>query len=428
MKKHILSAVLLALSFAAFSQAPDSISYQAVIRNADGSLKIEETVAIQIIIRQTTEEGTSVYLENHNTRTNEMGLVSLIIGGGTSFSDFSAIDWSAGPYFLEVTVNGVEIGTSQLLSVPYALHSRTAETATSVLTETDPVFGSSVAGQITSTDTVNWNNKLDSYSETQDLSDVISINNAANGQIKNLTDPTEPQDAVTKAYVDALLARTQDLELLVMGFTDSRDGHRYKAVKIGDQVWMAENLKYLPAVAGISTVSETDPYYYVWGYDGTDVNQAMAYANYQTYGVLYNWPAAQTACPAGWHLPTDPEWTILENYLIASGYNYDGTTTFNKIAKALASSILWGASTNEGAIGNTDYPEKRNASGFSALPGGSRNASVGFSGLGYNGYWWSATESGTGNPWYRGLISNLNNVHRTTISKGYGFSVRCLRD
>ena len=99
-------------------------------------------------------------------------------------------------------------------------------------------------------------------------------------------------------------------------FVDSRDGTEYKTIKIGNQTWMAENLKYLPSVVGPATGSSTDPYYYVYGYQGTDVATAKATTNYQNYGVLYNWTAATTACPAGWHLPTDAEWNVLEQYVV----------------------------------------------------------------------------------------------------------------
>jgi hypothetical protein len=94
-------------------------------------------------------------------------------------------------------------------------------------------------------------------------------------------------------------------------FTDSRDGHKYKYVKIGSQVWMAENLAYLPIVNLGSSKSHTEPKYYVYSYTGTDVNEAKKTSNYSTYGVLYNWPAAIAACPPGWHLASDSEWTIL---------------------------------------------------------------------------------------------------------------------
>jgi uncharacterized protein (TIGR02145 family) len=129
------------------------------------------------------------------------------------------------------------------------------------------------------------------------------------------------------AYGNEVTFTTTDVDGPVYGsFTDTRDGHVYKTVTIGNQVWLAENLAYLPAISPSSAGSETEPYYYVYDYEGTDMASAKNNANYATYGVLYNWTAAMVACPPGWHLPTDAEWTELENYLIANGYNYDGTT------------------------------------------------------------------------------------------------------
>ncbi len=112
-------------------------------------------------------------------------------------------------------------------------------------------------------------------------------------------------------------------------FTDSRDGHEYNWIKICNQVWMAENLTYLPSVSPSSAGSYTDPYYYVYGYQGNSVSEAKATSNYATYGVLYNWPATmagasssstnpcgvQGVCPDGWHLPSDAEWIELEMHL-----------------------------------------------------------------------------------------------------------------
>ncbi|MDD4033274.1 MAG: FISUMP domain-containing protein [Bacteroidales bacterium] len=216
-------------------------------------------------------------------------------------------------------------------------------------------------------------------------------------------------------------------------FTDSRDGHVYKTVTIGEQVWMAENLAYLPAVSHPADESYEVYCYYVYGYDGTDIATATAKAtqNYKTYGVLYNWPAAMTACPEGWHLPSDAEWTQLEEYLIANGYNYDGTTTDNKIAISMASATGWNSSTNNGAIGNynnTDYNKYRNKSSFSALPGGYRDGDGTFNGVGRYGFWWSSTEYGTLNAWLRRLTYSTSFVPRSHDSKEDGFSVRCVRD
>ena len=210
-------------------------------------------------------------------------------------------------------------------------------------------------------------------------------------------------------------------------FIDSRDGNEYNWVQIGDQVWMAENLAYLPSVNMVADGSEdaAGSYYYVYGYDGTNVADAKATDNYATYGVLYNWTAAmdgeassttnpsgiQGVCPAGWHVPSDAEWTELTDYLggesVAGGKLKETGTTH------------W-ASPNTGATNET---------GFTALPGGYRYDDGTFYDFGYHGYWWSATEYGASDAWYRGVYYVVSNVSRYGgLGKEVGFSVRCLRD
>ncbi|MDD4501351.1 MAG: FISUMP domain-containing protein [Bacteroidales bacterium] len=221
-------------------------------------------------------------------------------------------------------------------------------------------------------------------------------------------------------------------------FTDSRDDKVYKTVTIGDQVWMAENLAYLPSVAGRTTGSETEPLYYVNGYNGTDVTEAKAYYHetsatytYTTYGVLYNWQAAMNACPEGWHLPTDADWRQLATYLMNNGYKYDGTTGGSirqRISKALASTTGWSSSGTMGAPGNTDYSEYINKSGFSALPGGYRGYLDDFGGVGVTGYFWSSEEFETTNAWSRSLRYDNSDVTKGGGSKENGFSVRCVQD
>ena len=213
-------------------------------------------------------------------------------------------------------------------------------------------------------------------------------------------------------------------------FKDRRDGKVYKTVTLGEQTWMAENLTYLPEVNTLAIGSNTDPHYYVYGYDGTDVDEAKATDHYTTYGVLYNWPAALTACPAGWHLPSDAEWTQLENYLADNGHNYDGTTGGGreKIAKSLASASGWNSHSGTGTVGNTDYPAYRNKSGFTALPGGYRYNYGAFYYVGLIGYWWSSTENDTSSAWSLYLLFNVSYVSRNYDFKDYGFSVRCVRD
>ena len=205
------------------------------------------------------------------------------------------------------------------------------------------------------------------------------------------------------------------------------EGNKYFTIQVGDQVWMAENLAWLPSVSPSQEGSETDPYYYVYDYQGTDVAAAKLTDNYKTYGVLYNWPAAMEACPSGWHLPSDSEWTQLENYLIANGYNYDGTTTGNKIAKSLAASINWNTDSGTGVIGNN--LSLNNKSGFTSLPGGFRDFSSGtFNTVGDLGFWWSITEYASSYAWYRTLLYFTAYMFRSNTDKAPGFSVRCVRD
>ncbi|WP_346864335.1 hypothetical protein [uncultured Draconibacterium sp.] len=140
----IIIAVLLSVS--GFAQSPEKMSYQAVIRNSSDALVINTQIGMQISILQGSANGTAVYIETQEPTTNANGLVSLEIGAGTTNDDFTSIDWANGPYFIKTETDptgGISYtitGTSQLLSVPYALHAKTAETILGGITETDPTF------------------------------------------------------------------------------------------------------------------------------------------------------------------------------------------------------------------------------------------------------------------------------------------------
>ena len=227
--------------------------------------------------------------------------------------------------------------------------------------------------------------------------------------------------------VDSVIFYKPTIEETTSGtFIDSRDGNEYNWVQIGDQVWMAENLAYLPSVNMVADGSEdaAGSYYYVYGYDGTNVADAKATDNYATYGVLYNWTAAmdgeassttnpsgiQGVCPAGWHLPSEAEWTELIDYLggtsVAGGkLKETGTTHWN--------------TPNTGATNET---------GFTALPGGYRTNYGSFANIGSYGYWWSATEVSASYAWSRRMHNNYSNGYRDNYNKVVGFSVRCVRD
>jgi uncharacterized protein (TIGR02145 family) len=188
------------------------------------------------------------------------------------------------------------------------------------------------------------------------------------------------------------------------------DGNTYNFVVIGSQTWMKENLKVTryrngeligtTAPATLNVSGEAAPKYQ-WAYDGNESNAAI-------YGRLYTWFAiidSRNLCPAGWHVPSDIEWTTLSTYLggiyVAGGKMKETGT------------VHW-VSPNVGAT---------NESGFTALPGGYRSDNGSYTSVGGDGHWWSSTDT-----WYRYIWSNSANINRDHSSNPFGLSVRCIKD
>lgn len=206
------------------------------------------------------------------------------------------------------------------------------------------------------------------------------------------------------------------------------DGNVYHSVTIGTQTWTVENLKTTRYNDGTFIQNVTDDANwqtlnepaYCW-YNNDAVNKS-------TYGALYNWYAVHTGklCPIGWHIPTDKEWTILVNYLIANGYNYDGTTTEDLTAKSLAATTNWDTETGAGRVGNTDFPAKRNSSGFTALPGGYRSKF--YYGMGMQANWWCSNEASSSTAYVPCIVYYYIKSYTFSYTKYYGLSVRCIKD
>ena len=245
----------------------------------------------------------------------------------------------------------------------------------------------------------------------------------------------ESDNIVFKVRVDA--NTVPDDPIVVLDAVRDYDGNSYNAVWIGNQLWMKENLRtrhYANGTAipdGGSSKSYTSPCYYDYTASGIPLEKR---------GYLYNWPAAmhgaassatnpshvQGICPDGWHLPSDAEWTQLENY-VSSRSEYTCGGNSSNIAKALASETGWNTFTNSCAVGNNQGAN--NATGFSAVPAGACGGSS-FLSAGYGAYFWSATQrtSYPGGAYNRYLGYYGVTVNRTNAGENRGFSVRCLRD
>ncbi len=190
----------------------------------------------------------------------------------------------------------------------------------------------------------------------------------------------------------------------------AQDGKIYKTVKIGNQIWMAENLNVNTYRNGDTIPQVQDPKTWrslttgAWCYYGGKAESGAK------YGKLYNWYAINDPrglAPEGWHIPTDSEWAKLTSFL---GGKIESSTKI-KSAKG------W----SQGGNGS-------NESGFNALPGGTRSINEAFSFAGDYGYWWTSSSFDGYSAWNRFLAYNNNYIGRSTGWKQFGNSVRCIKD
>ena len=219
---------------------------------------------------------------------------------------------------------------------------------------------------------------------------------------------------------------TGSLAIIVMWGETCKDidGNVYRTVKIGNQIWMAENLKVthysngdaIPEVAGNTEWADLT--------SGAYCHSPLVQEYFEIYGLLYNWYAvsdSRNIAPEGWHVPTDQEWKELEMYLgmsesVAELSGMRGTDEGGKL--------------KEIGTDNWKYPNTgaTNESGFTALGGGGRDFSGYFFGLGEDEDWWSGTEVNSTTAWTRGLDFDRSDTDRWMDVKQCGFSVRCIKD
>ena len=220
------------------------------------------------------------------------------------------------------------------------------------------------------------------------------------------------------------------------------EGNQYDYLTYGTQQWTVKNAEMVTYRDGTPIPQVTDPSDWfnlttgAWCYLNNDPTQPIVYNWYAIMGIydaasLSNPTLRKEFAPEGWRIPSDIEWTTLENYLITNGYNYDGTTTGNKIAKSMASATSWYYYSVAGAPGN-DY-SSNNSSDFNALPVGQRNnAGTFYGGNNSSTFFWSSSsfvnEFDQERSWTRYMSANMIDLVRSNVPFQSGYSVRFVRD
>ncbi len=237
-------------------------------------------------------------------------------------------------------------------------------------------------------------------------------------------------NSVGTAYGNEVSFKTKDCAVDI-------DGNIYPAVTIGTQTWLQDNLRVTKYRNG-DVIGTTSKYFnissesmpkYQWPIEGEE----GLLNNYVDFGRLYTWYAAtdsRNICPVGWHIPSVEEWTTLETYLIANGYNYDGSTTDNKIAISLAYNGYWNYNGPTVKFDNTTIG--LNSTKFDGIATGIRYSSASnnyYEWVGNVAYWWSGTESDVKTAWYK-VLGQTTYVFGSSnfYDKSSGMSVRCVKD
>ena len=456
MKKLLTIIVAVLLTASIFAQAPQKMSYQAVVRDGSNNLITNHAVGMQITILQNT---TPVYTEIQTPTTNANGLVSIEIGDGEGFNN---IDWSNGPYFIKTETDPTGgtsytiTGTSQLLSVPYALHAKTAETVSGAINETDPIYGASQAANITSSDIANLGNLSGTNTGDQDLSALATKTALGDSTAQVRTEIPDVSGFLTSETDPSVPTGTQ------AGQMQYWNGMEWITVEAGGEGQILSFVGGVPTwriLVGAVTLGQTDVYNPTTGKAWMDRNLgatqvAVSSEDYLAYGSLFQWgrladghevinwtsstgsddaeQSNETATlsftddpghgdfittgslPYDWRSPqNDNLWqgVIGINNPCPSGYRLPTDAEWE------AERTSWGSNDAAGAFAS---PLKLPVAGYRSGNYGSLYD------VGSYGYYWSSTEND-----YRSRYLSFNSGFALTgnsYSRASGLSVRCIKD
>jgi uncharacterized protein (TIGR02145 family) len=477
------------IALSALAQAPQKFSYQTVVRNASNQLLVGQTVGIKISILQGSANGSAVYSETHAPQTNANGLATLEIGGGSLLSgNFANINWANGPFFVktETDPNGGNnytiTNTSQLLSVPYALYSSSANTATSAnngvpaggtngqfLTNCNGIATWTTAGQcpgtIASFDCASPINAgtLTALQSASGVSSTISYAGGGGGTHNGQTVTSTGVTGLTATITAGTFAIGAGSLTYIITGTPATSGTASFALSIGGQsCTLSITVNTIvssgtPATCGATNVHNPDKTYgtltdqqgntYKTIVIGTQewMAENLKTSIYRNGELIANvidnnewinliagaWcyynNDSQNECPYGkmynWYAVSDPR------NLCPIGWHVPTDSEWTTLTSFLGGESVAGGKLKSTGLQYWQSPntDATNESGFSGLPAGFLYFNGLFSSIGFNGIWWSSTEFGTDYAWTRSLGYSNGSAYRGYCGK-CGLSVRCLRD
>jgi uncharacterized protein (TIGR02145 family) len=395
--KKLFTIIAFVTSLTIFAQAPQGFNYQATVRNSAGNLLLNQIVLVKFNILQNSSTGTVVYTETQTANTDDLGHISLVVGQGTATTGtFSAINWGNGTYYLGIELNTgsgyVAMGTTQLFSVPYALYANSAGNTQAL---------------------------------TPNLASVLSVNNGANNlQIKNLADPTDNQDAVTKSYLQSQINILQ--QQIVNNLTSQYPAGTIFCSSIPTQIlpilspstgktWMDRNLgASQAAISNLDVLAYGDLYQWGRRADGhqcrnSPITSTLSSTDQPSNGNFIICPTT----PLDWRSPQNNNlWQGITgiNNPCPIGYRLPTMTEFQ------AENVSWSSSNSLGAFNS---PLKLQTAGDRSYINGSINE------IGTSGSYWTSTIDSI---YSRHLVFNNSLSGVFGRARGDGASIRCIKN